>query len=124
MRARKSGILALERADARTERLDLLRGLCQLLANVTPYGERRQIREKPKSLDAIARVRLAALGAPLEARAAPADSGVDVAAGAADLARAESLDVSKTTAASRRLELLSRAVAADPSLAVSAAAKR
>ena len=79
------------------------------------------IEQAGRSLDAIARVRLAALGAPLEARAAPADSGVDVAAGAADLARAESLDVSKTTAASRRLELLSRAVAADPSLAVSAA---
>ncbi len=73
------------------------------------------------SLDAIARVRLAALGAPLEAQTAPADRGVDGSAGAAALARAESLDAAKGSADPRRLELLSRAVAADPSLAVSAA---
>ena len=73
------------------------------------------------SLDAIARVRLAALGAPIAARPMAAPPVGNVAAGAEAFARAEALDASNPSQASRQLDLLHQAVAADPSLAVSAA---
>ena len=54
IRERKSSILALERTDASAKHLDLLCGLDEFLADVSPDGERRQIREEPQALDAIA----------------------------------------------------------------------
>lgn len=73
------------------------------------------------SLDAIARARLAALGASMAARPAVATPVANVALGADAFARAEALDASNPDQASRQVDLLRQAVAADPSLALSAA---
>jgi hypothetical protein len=73
------------------------------------------------SLDAIARIRLVALGAPMEARPTAPAPATAVATGADAFARAEALDASNPSQASRQVDLLRQAVAADPSLAVSAA---
>jgi hypothetical protein len=73
------------------------------------------------SLDAIASLRLATLGAPLDAGAAPRSTDPDPRSGAAALALAESLGARPGTDAQGLFEALRQAVTADPSLAVSAA---
>jgi hypothetical protein len=73
------------------------------------------------SLDAIARMRLASLGASMVARSGVPAPVANAAMGADAFARAESLDASDPPHATRQVDLLRQAVAADPSLAVSAA---